>query len=155
MSRTTPIDLNQLITDTEKAVRDGAYTLVGFGVLGFQRAQVRRHAVVKQLQTDPRLAGIGEHVAGLLKAVDQTLSPTWAQMADLGQRAGAGSQARERLTVLARAVDQRVAPARQELDKQIDALEAKLPAGARQAVGSVRAALAAPEAALREVIGLD
>jgi hypothetical protein len=43
-------DITQEIT---KAVRDAAYVVVGLGVLGVQRAQVRRQELVKRL-AEPR-----------------------------------------------------------------------------------------------------
>ena len=38
------------MADVKKTLQDAAYVAVGVGVLGFQRAQVRRQEVRKQLQ---------------------------------------------------------------------------------------------------------
>lgn len=35
--------------DVPRSLRDAAYVLVGFGVIGFQRAQVARRDLVRQL----------------------------------------------------------------------------------------------------------
>lgn len=51
-----PLDVNRFLADL-------AYTAVGFGVLGFQRAQVRRRELTKQL--DHLLRQAGEQAAGL------------------------------------------------------------------------------------------
>ncbi len=37
------------VDDINKAVKDSAYAAVGFGILGFQRAQVRRRELNEQL----------------------------------------------------------------------------------------------------------
>ncbi len=52
--------------DLPRSVRDAAYVLVGLGVLGFQRAQVARRELTRQL---PDLA---EHLpAGIREAVEE------------------------------------------------------------------------------------
>jgi hypothetical protein len=45
------IDINKTATDVNNALREGAYFAVGLGVLGFQRAQVRRVELTKQLES--------------------------------------------------------------------------------------------------------
>jgi len=42
--------------DINRALTDAAYIAVGFGLLGFQRAQVRRRQLVRQLETAARQA---------------------------------------------------------------------------------------------------
>jgi hypothetical protein len=37
--------------DLNRALTDVAYVAIGFGLLGFQRAQVRRREVTRQLET--------------------------------------------------------------------------------------------------------
>lgn len=37
------------VDDGPKTLRDAAYVLVGLGVIGFQRAQVKRRELVRQL----------------------------------------------------------------------------------------------------------
>jgi hypothetical protein len=48
--------------DVNKALADAAYVTVGFGLLGFQRAQVRRHELTKQF-------------SALARSVDETVGP--------------------------------------------------------------------------------
>jgi len=43
------IDVNKAAADLNQAIKEGAYVAVGLGVLGFQRAQVRRVELTKQL----------------------------------------------------------------------------------------------------------
>lgn len=43
------IDINKAAADVNQAIKEGAYVAVGLGVLGFQRAQVRRVELTKQL----------------------------------------------------------------------------------------------------------
>jgi recombinational DNA repair ATPase RecF len=117
-----PVDVNKAAADFNHALKQGAYVAVGLGVLGFQRAQVQRVELMKQLEGQ----------------FDEPLDT-----------------ARVQLTELARAVDERMQPVRQQLDEQIDRLEQTLPAAARNVVQSVRAVAAMPEQALRTAVGLD
>ncbi len=59
--------------DLPKTVKDATYVAVGFGVLGFQRAQVRRQELRRQLESQRALAQ--EQVAGLVRSVDQLTEP--------------------------------------------------------------------------------
>jgi hypothetical protein len=43
--------VGSFVNGLNDAVRDGAYIALGFGVLGFQRAQVRRVELAKQLES--------------------------------------------------------------------------------------------------------
>ena len=43
------IDVSKAAADLNQVVKEGAYVAVGLGVLGFQRAQVRRVELTKQL----------------------------------------------------------------------------------------------------------
>jgi hypothetical protein len=70
------------ITDT---VKDAAFVTIGFGVLGFQKAQVWRHELTKQLETqlaETRKAAasfatqIEGYVAPVLETVESSLPPT-------------------------------------------------------------------------------
>ena len=58
-------EIQHLIDEAGKAVVDGAYVAVGFGVLGLQRAQVRRRRLQKAATSTipPRLDEIGRAVA--------------------------------------------------------------------------------------------
>jgi hypothetical protein len=67
------IDLNKAAADINQAVKEGAYVAVGLGVLGFQRAQVRRVELTKQF---------GE----VAKQVESQLGAQLAQFGDLGSQ---------------------------------------------------------------------
>lgn len=49
-ARSTTIGFTQLVEPLPKLARDAAYVAVGFGVLSFQRAQVRRRELRKRLE---------------------------------------------------------------------------------------------------------
>ncbi len=68
-------DITQEIT---KAVRDAAYVVVGLGVLGVQRAQVRRHELMKSLaeprtQFEDRLGDARGEITKRVKEVDSAV----------------------------------------------------------------------------------
>ncbi|HVA75558.1 MAG TPA: hypothetical protein VNF71_13450 [Acidimicrobiales bacterium] len=59
------IDVNKAAAEFNQAVKDGAYVAVGLGVLGFQRAQVRRVELTKQFTelakaVEAQIGGVGE-----------------------------------------------------------------------------------------------
>lgn len=62
-----------------KPIRDAAYVAVGFGVLGFQRAQVRRREVEKRLghRTDlgAGLEAARVQLTDLVRGLDQWAAP--------------------------------------------------------------------------------
>lgn len=75
-------------TDLAKAVKEAAYVAVGFGVLGFQRAQVRRRQLASQLQEqrpelEDQLAGARAQVVELGRELERRLQPA---LADAGER---------------------------------------------------------------------
>jgi hypothetical protein len=140
-------ELNKLVAETEKSVRDGAYVVVGLGVLGFQRAQVRRHELAQRFQVDP---------GSIAAQINETAEKLTEQLSVVGERvAGNLTGSRTQLTDLAKSVDERIAPTRVQLDEQVDAFEERLPASARNLFSSVRSAITTPESALRSVVGLD
>lgn len=139
-------DLNELVSEAEKAVRDGAYVAVGFGVLAFQRAQVQRRQLAQQLEK--RRA----ELPSLDRAANDLGDATTQLAASLSSNAGA---TRAQVREMARTWDRAVAPARRRLDERVDALQERLPSPARDVLASVRAAAAAPESRLRAVVGLD
>jgi hypothetical protein len=130
-------DLNKLVQDAEKAVRDGAYVALGLGILGFQRVQVRRHELTKLLSQRPPHANAPGPNSGF--------GDRFAANASVG---------RTQLTDLVKTVDARLTPVRRQIDEQVDALEQTLSPTARKAVGTVRSAATASEARLRSLIGL-
>jgi hypothetical protein len=187
---TTPtIDLNKLAEDLGDALKEGAYIVVGLGVLGFQRAQVRRVELTKQFEAQAEqmktFAGSfgsvveslmesareqGEAARGqmpdqltdLARSWERTVAPIRERLSEsLGTEipghalTGTFESTRAQLVEIAKVVDERVAPVRQELDKQVVRLQQRLPAGAREMVELFRAGAAAQEQAFRNVVGLN
>jgi ElaB/YqjD/DUF883 family membrane-anchored ribosome-binding protein len=158
------IDINKTAVDVNNALKEGAYVAVGLGVLGFQRAQVRRVELTKQLES--QLAGLGVLPITLTNQIESYRKEAVSQAEHFGEQlsenlAAIGklidSQAeviRLQLTELAKTLDERVQPARQQLDQQFDRLEERLPEGAKTVVQTVRAAAAAPEQLFRTAAGL-
>jgi hypothetical protein len=75
-------------TDLAKAVKEAAYVAVGLGVLGFQRAQVRRRELASQLQDqrpelEEQLAGVRAQVVELGRELERRLQPA---LVDAGER---------------------------------------------------------------------
>jgi ElaB/YqjD/DUF883 family membrane-anchored ribosome-binding protein len=68
------------MTWVSEAMKDAAYVTVGFGVLGFQRAQVRRHELTKQLK--PQLGELVTNVDQVLQPVRQELEQRLDQVED-------------------------------------------------------------------------
>src|SRR5579884_3723388 len=86
------IDVNKAAADFNQALKEGAYVAVGLGVLGFQRAQVRRVELTKQLND-----------------LAKTLEAQFGQVGDLGSQVEAYAK-------LART---QAETAREELNKQV------------------------------------
>ena len=175
----TQADVNKAAADISQALKDGVYVAIGLGVLGFQRAQVQRVELTRQLEswlgprgdTGDRPAAAGDRPAlgseltaqlsDLAGRVDEALAPA---RDSAGSSSGPtrpvleGPRSRPlatQLTELAKAVDERVQPVRQQLDEQFDLLEQYLPPATRNLVQSWRAAAAEPEQRLRSAVGLD
>jgi hypothetical protein len=110
----------------------------------------------------------------LSKRLDQVITPARDQLAkalsqelsnlpEFGQQFAGGSQTLEeqletvrvRLVEVARALDERVQPARHRLDEQVDRFEQLLPAGARSLVQSWRSMAATSDQIWRNNAGLD
>lgn len=60
------VDLEKAAAEIGGALREATYAVVGLGVLGFQRAQVRRVALAHQLS---------EQMGELARTVDEALAP--------------------------------------------------------------------------------
>jgi DNA repair exonuclease SbcCD ATPase subunit len=171
------VDVNKAATDLTNALKEAAYVAVGLGVLGFQRAQVQRVELTKQLEEQLRnlpspidgyaqlakeqaataRALVAEQLASLSKSVEEALAPVRDQLGlpDLSEQIETQwAGIRAQLTDLAKAVDERVAPARAQFDEQMDQFEGRLPEAARNLVHSVREAASTQEHALRSVVGL-
>lgn len=69
------------LDDINRAVVDSAYAAVGFGVLSFQRAQVRRRELTEQLQKSPgAVESAREQLAQVARLVDEQVSPVRKQV---------------------------------------------------------------------------
>jgi hypothetical protein len=182
------IDLNKAADELADALKEGAYIVVGLGVLGFQRAQVRRVELTKQFEAQAEqmktLAGtVGEAVESFLgsareqveaakdqmpdplselaKSWERTVTPIRDRVSDSritdipGNISAPFDTTRTQLIEIAKVVDGRVAPMRRQLDEQMDRLQERLPAGAREMVELLRTGAAAQERAFRNVVGLN
>lgn len=113
-------------TDLTKTLKDAAYIAVGLGVIGFQKAQVRRHELTKQ-------------VAGQRKDWEAQLHAYRGQ-----------------LEVLAQDVDARIAPVVATLEERVapvlDQLEDRLPGQAKELVSQARTAAKDARAELRKAL---
>jgi hypothetical protein len=69
-------DINKTLQDANKTLKDAAYVAVGFGVLTFQKAQVRRRELAKQVKA--QRAQVGDprsQLNGLVKTIDDRFRP--------------------------------------------------------------------------------
>jgi prefoldin subunit 5 len=66
------------MADVTKTVKDAAYVTVGLGVLAFQKAQVARRDLTKQVET--QLTQTGEQVQKLSKKVEGRIQPVLGQL---------------------------------------------------------------------------
>jgi len=113
----------QAMADIVTSAKDAAYTAIGFGVLGFQRLQVRRQDLLRQLR-------------------DQRVDP------DLSVEG-----ARRQLSVLVRSVDEAIAPVRSNVEQRLDSLEGRLAGQAKEVVRSARSLVRQTEQQLRHAAG--
>ncbi|HET7523906.1 MAG TPA: hypothetical protein VFJ79_07170 [Acidimicrobiales bacterium] len=98
------IDVNKAAADLNQALKEGAYVAVGLGVLGFQRAQVRRVELTKQLND-------------LAKSLEAQIGQTYPQsIQELGSQV-------EGYAKLARS---QAETAREELNKQVAELNKQI-----------------------------
>jgi histidinol dehydrogenase len=109
------------VTDT---LRDAAYITVGAAVLGFQKAQVRRHELTDQLKGHQ--ARFDTHIEEGRKAL-----ATWTSQ-----------------------LDEVVTPVRTQIEAGLDVMEERLPGAVREAVKQVRTTLDAQQRAARSYFGM-
>jgi small-conductance mechanosensitive channel len=133
------------LDEINKTIKDSAYAAIGFGVLGFQRAQVRRRELIEQLQAAPGKTAVTEQVDAardqltqLAKLVEEQIDP-----------------AREQVVAYIKQLDEQVAPAREQFDHTVDELESRLPASTRNTFAQLRKNARATEDRVRSVVGLD
>lgn len=158
------VDVEKAAAELSNALKEAAYVAVGLGVLGFQRAQVQRVELMKQLEA--QLGSLSELTGTLngqaesyISAAREQLAEARAQLAKLSTEVFPAevpdaAAVRTQLTELAKTVDEAVAPVRQQFEEQLDRLEEVLPQTARDFVQTVRGAAAAQEQAIRTAVGL-
>lgn len=105
-------------------LKDAAYVAVGLGVLGFQRAQVRRNELTKQLEEQ-------------VKAVESQVADSRKTVADLASQ-----------------LEGYVAPVRSQFETQLDAWESALPAQVQDLVKQARTVAHEAEESVRSRLGL-
>lgn len=159
------IDLEKAAADLQNALKEATYVAVGLGVLGFQRAQVQRVELMKQIEA--QLAALPHLSSTLNDQIETYVATAREQLSELLTQLGKLSNevlptepfdptaVRSQLTELAKSVDEAVAPVRQQFEEQLDRVEEVLPQTARDFVQSVRGAAASQEQALRSAIGLS
>jgi archaellum component FlaC len=144
------------MADVSTTLKDAAYTTVGFGVLGFQKVQVRRVELMKQV--DEQRAALESQIADITKTVSGTTNEATtkagAQVATLTQALEAQLTELTRLVKeLAKDVDARFVPVRDQLEERIDLVEDRLPEQARDLLKQARAVAKDTEAQLRARLG--
>ena len=78
-------ELKDVTDEIAKTAKDAAYVVVGLGVLGFQRAQVRRQELVKRLadpkaQVESRLGDVRGELSRRAKDVDELVEEAIARL---------------------------------------------------------------------------
>jgi len=111
-----------------KIVKDAFYVSIGLGVIGFQKAQVRRVELTKAVKS--QLDGAKGRVDGLGDAGDDLVGDAKAQVAKLVETA------EDRFKL----VEERISALEEQIDAVLDQLEDKLPEQARELVKQARVA---------------
>lgn len=155
------------IKDFNQLARDTAYAAVGLGVLGFQKAQVRRRELTDAIAghdgpLSEQVRAATESVRPQIDALRPQVEALRPQAAAVGtQLLAAAAAIRPQIEAmgasladLLKAMDAHAAPVRHEVDVRISELEDRLPDGARSTVAHLRAAAVLREEALRRVVGL-
>lgn len=117
MAEYTPVE------EITKVVRDAFYVTVGFGLLAFQKAQVQRNEVRKQL--DSQLGEAKQQFQGLGKTVEERV----------------------------KLVEERLEGIEGRVDTALDQLEERLPVQAKELVKSARGAAKDAQGQLRTLVG--
>ena len=125
------------MADVTKSIRDAGYVTIGLGVLAFQRAQVRRRELGRQLeaqrgelrrQLDLRRHDLETQVSGFRTQLDLRRQDLETQVS------GLRTQVAERT----REIEQRFEPVVGQIEGQLDRLEERLPDQARGVVRQAR-----------------
>lgn len=113
----TPVD------EIVKAVKDAAHAVVGFGVMGWNKSQVRRRELLKDLNT-------GRH-----------------------QMETQLDGAKEQLATAIRHLDAKIEPVRHDFDTQLDKVSQRLPEQVRSVMKSARKIAQDTERQVRQAVG--
>ncbi|MBV8159291.1 MAG: hypothetical protein JO265_00045 [Acidimicrobiia bacterium] len=117
------------MADVTKTVKDAAYVTVGLGVLAFQKAQVARRDLAKQVEA--QLTQTGEQVKGLSQQTSEQVKGLSKQASE--QVKGLSQQTSEQVKGLSKKVEGRIQPV-------LGQLELTLPAQAKDLVKQARTA---------------
>ncbi|HXY46023.1 MAG TPA: hypothetical protein VEH29_17695 [Acidimicrobiales bacterium] len=113
--RKTRNDVSKTADDLTKIAQDAAYVAIGLGVLGFQKAQVRRRELRKQLEE--------------------------LQLGRVGRRGrGPVSDYRKEIAKAMKEFDKTVGQLIERWDARVDPVSERLPAGAQAAIQQAREA---------------
>lgn len=111
--------------DIPATLKDAAYITIGLSVIGFQKAQVRRVEISKQL--DSQVADLRKQLDGSVKTLEFGLT-----------------EAREQFSKAVKDLEVRVQPLLEQFETNIatglDAVEERLPKDAKEIVHNARAA---------------
>jgi uncharacterized protein HemX len=115
-TETTGVDIAQALTDA-------AHTVIGFGVIGWTKTQVRRRELLKEInaqrhQVETQLDG-----------------------------------AKEQLAIAIRHLDARIEPVRHDIDSQLDKVSERLPEQVREVLESARKIVRETEHQVRQAVG--
>jgi hypothetical protein len=111
------------VDDIVQAFKDAAHAIVGFGVMGWNKSQVRRRELLKDLNSQRH------HVETQLDG------------------------AKEQLASAIRKLDAKVEPARHDLEVQLDKVSERLPEQVRDIVKSARKLAHDTEHQVRQAVG--
>jgi capsule polysaccharide export protein KpsE/RkpR len=106
-----------------QALKDAAHAVIGFGVIGWNKTQVRRRELLKELNTQRH-------------QVETQLDG-----------------AKEQLATAIRHLDARIEPVRHDLEEQLDKVSEKLPEQARALLASARKVAQDTERQVRQAVG--
>lgn len=133
------------MTDVAKTLKDAAYITIGMGVIVFQKAQVARNDLSKQLEGES--AKLQAQVADVLRIVETQVEE--ARGTFKAQLLVTQSQ----LQRLATDLDARLAPVAQDVEARLDEIEARLPEQVQALVKQARQATKDAGDQLRSLIG--
>jgi ElaB/YqjD/DUF883 family membrane-anchored ribosome-binding protein len=145
------------MADMTTNLKDAAYITVGLGVLGFQKAQVRRVELTKQVEEQRKQleAQLAEVTKALTEATSKVSEATTARLTALARTLeGQLAELTTLLHTLAQRVDARTVPVRTRVEDSFDAIEQMLPEPTRAIVQQARATAKETESQVRARLGL-